>query len=64
MMHAEIDDNEVHLDHAFATDNARRARHARDNRVGIVCHTLAFVSTVILVVFEYETEMTLHLLQS
>ena len=55
-MNVEIDDDKVHLNHRIATDNARRVRHVRDNRVGIVCHTLACTCTSVLVAFEYEIE--------
>ena len=53
MMHVEIDDYKCHLNHKNATENARRVRHVRDNRFGIVCHALAFISAV---AFEFETQ--------
>ena len=56
MVHIEVDDDKVHLNHKIATDNVRRVRHAIDNRVGIVCHALAFTSTEVLVAFEFETQ--------
>ena len=70
MTNLECDDDKVHMHHMIATDNARRVRHVRDNRAGIVCHTLAFSSTAILVGFEYETQndtktkATLRLMQN
>ena len=52
MMHIEVDDDNVHLNHKIATDNERRMRRLRDNRVGIACHNLSFASTSVLVAWK------------
>ena len=56
IVHIEIEDDKVLLNHKTAKDNDTRVRHIRDNRVGTVCFTSTFVSAMILVTFEFETQ--------
>ena len=56
MMFAEISDDKFRLSYKITTDNARRVRHIRENRFGIVCHGFALVPTSMLFTFEFETQ--------